>query len=50
MKQARDDKAGRHMVLKIVIVVLSATLALALGCAAQQGSGNPEGQKRKATR
>jgi hypothetical protein len=43
MKQARDDKAGRHMVLKIVTVFVG-ILALAAGCSAQQGSGNPEGQ------
>jgi hypothetical protein len=44
MKQVHDDKAGRHFSLKMVIVVLLATLTLALGCSAQQGSGDPEGQ------
>jgi hypothetical protein len=40
MKQAHNHKARRYMPLKVLIIVLTAMLALAAGCAAQQGSGN----------
>jgi hypothetical protein len=43
MKQAHDDKACRHMPLKIIIAFLTATLALDAGCQAQQGPGGPKG-------
>jgi hypothetical protein len=36
MKQDHDDKACRHMPLKIIIAFMAATLALAAGCPAQR--------------
>ena len=43
MKQAHDDRACRHLPLKITIAFLTATLVLTTGCPAQQGPGKPEG-------
>lgn len=43
MKQAYYHKAYRHRPLKKLITVLTAMLALAAGCAAQRGAGNPDG-------
>jgi hypothetical protein len=43
MKQVHDDKASRHMPLKIIIAFLAATLALAAACPAQQGTGKQDG-------